>query len=640
MASILTNRISRIIAIMLAFVMAITIINYSDVKPANAQSADQIIADNTATSTPGYNTATGGGGGGCAGAACGWIGYSRTSNNSPSVLGLYGTQPEKRWTAYYLAGKNRVNSFLTYRDPQYTLDIRRIDRAENLNEYQCAGASRSYVDPVTGQWRQSYANGIYWVDNRQTTSGWTWEGPRYVYKNKYEAFYKTSPTGGRTLGKVANVAPIIGYNPPPPAVINVSRAGVVWKVWEYTGRSAVIVGDIMRVVNWSTGRDVVGYCTYPQMPYTAYKSCPTRIDATMNGPYDNNATNPRYPVLIAPGKFDPKTEVKQWRIPQLSTIGANYAAYGPNLGGSNSYKWQLVENCPDMYMNVRVNNTECWKNGVRLTGADNCSFTAGNYNKSATGQQIACRYGVYPSGYGQTSRVFVGCSGEFYNPRTYYRGDAWWCSTAPNGVIGWNTTDNFATNCKPATPPVCSWSNGTGLPTIRDPYGVVQPSGTQVQADGKPWTITYPTLNCPGSQNMWQQWIIGKNSKPTRDGLAGNNSTQPVWGSYQSSGNGYLVYSGSSTGATGWTNNVITVKFNQATITNSGSSNIVVGSDSPNPVTVAPGQPIPFGIYSKYNYSINDTSYSNVGGTVNFNNFKTVSGPMITFYAVSGRVTG
>lgn len=630
---------------------------------ASAQSSlppDGMAAYNAVSYSQGYNTGGAGGGGTCdQGAAnspglwiiCGYISFYKPGNNyqTSAVSGISG-QPGS-YSGLYIRGQYRVTS-TTFSSPQYIYFLTSRTWNPSINWAQCSNSYKTYYDPVTGAARRAYAIGMTYRDVRVQIPV-----NQYLYtvfSNRYHYHRHTGykVNGSSMLGVKAQVghsgdrfsndytSADIGLN------VLSRQAGkgyvrVNYEFWRYASTIKIPTRDVTQRY-WTTNARYIepGGCVYPQAPYSVYKWCPTVINGNMYGPYDNISTNPRYPVMTAPGVFDRKTQVKRWYVPLYSPVGNAYRTYGSNLSPSNSTAVNLVMGCQNMYYNVRVNNTQCYLGTTLLTGADNCSFTSGNYRKEATGDMIRCKYGVYPTGYNYRGNIFINCEPPVPNPTATYSGTAWWCSTAPNGANGWNNTDNFATDCKPAVPPVCTWSNGTGLPTIRDPYGVVQPSGTQVQADGKPWTITYPTLNCPGSQNTWQQWVIGKNSKPTRDGLAGNNSTQPVWGSYQSSGNGYLTYSGSSVGATGWTNNVITVKFNQATITNSGSSNLVVGTDSPNPVTVAPGQPIPFGIYSKYHYSLIDTSYSNVGGTVNFNNYKTVSGPMITFYAVSGRVTG
>lgn len=670
MIQALTSTKSRIVSMSLAFVLALGFITFFEATPAQAcvDTPATMCAENVSTNTSGYNTGGGSSSGTCGSGyynqpwvECGFVNFNRSSKTSPNGTvgaGLPGAK-EGNWVRSKTYFYSNVAS-----PPAVRLNIATRNLAFNATP-SCMNVAKTYVDPVSGNTVRYYPYGAAWTD----TVTWGNESS-YTYTSmttkwrKYTGNIVAWYTGGLWFGAgINNPTNSYKYQYAKPAYTlgGFTSAWLAppggtnyWNSSWWNNVGTAPAWDNYADIRITYGRDVQYSCYYPQAPYSVYKTCPTDIQGTMTGPYDNAATNPRFPVLIGPGQYDPKTQLKDWHIPMYSPIGDAYRRNGPNLSPSNATAYSLVVNCQAMYYNVTVNNNQCWWAGTAgpwfnnslapiggLQGTSNCSFTPGNYNKYADGQQVTCKYGVYPSGYGYSGNQFVGCGGKAYNPTAHYDGKAWWCSIAPNGALGWNTTDNFATDCKAKQPNNCTWSNGTGKLTITDPYGIVQESGAQVQADGKVWTITAPTLDCPGSQNMWQQWVIADGSKPARTGLAGNNSTQPVWGSYQKTGTAsFLTYAGTPVGATGWGNNVFYVKFNQATVTNDGTKSIKVGSDTSNPVTVASGSPIPFGIYFMYHYSINDTTYTNVGGNVNFNNFHTEATPAYYFYPVSGRVTG
>ena len=670
MQGILANKTSRIIGLMLSIVMLAGLITFMETTAANAcgNPAD-MCANNISQNSPDYNNGGGGGGGGCGTdintqpwVECGWVNFNRSGPTSPN--GSVGSGlPGTKWglkvdSIYYKYGG-------VYDAPARVLNTSAYTLAYNTTP-ACMNTPRTYIDPVSGSARSYYPDGASWVDTvnwgyQQTYSysdrAYQWEKHRgniLVYNNGSE-WEGIGVDGDYATGiYVYRWSKPTSYygGPTSPYGFGTMHPNSYW--YSKTDNNLHPYNDVYSDVRITYSRDVQYYCHYPAAPYSTYKTCPTDIQGTMQGPYDNAATNPRFPVLIAPGQFDPKTQPKDWHIPMYSDIGNAYRVYGTALSPSNWQAYSLVVNCQPMYYNVTVGNAQCWwanspgpwyDNNLNpiggLRGAENCSFTPGNYIKQATGSQITCKYGVYPAGYGYSGNQFVGCGEKSINPTAYYSGQAWWCSIAPNGQNGWNTTGNFATDCKDATPPNCTWSNGTGALTITDPYGVVQPSGVQVQADGKVWTVTAPTLNCPGAQNQWQQWVVGKNSKPSRSGLTANDATQPVWGSYTRNGvASFTVYAGSSVGSQGWGQSTFYLRFNQATVTNDTNNAIVVGADSSNPVSVPSGSAIPFGLYFLYHYSLTDTASSNVGGTVNFNNFKSISTPMVTFYSVSGRVTG
>lgn len=457
----------------------------------------------------------------------------------------------------------------------------------------CSTATRSYQDPMTGQWVRYKSLGFNWVDDR------LWMGL----------------AGGGLYGVV-----------------------------QYTYRANVNYLYIY-------GRDFSYNCIWPATPSTIYKTCPTMVTGKMVGPYSNAVTDAYLRTLNVAWGDSANQKLRTWIVPQYSAIGSAFLSYGSRLSPDPGASLDLVQNCPDMQYAVSVSAANgCWMgvasdNPTTPKNGTDCSFVPGNYNKKAWGKQIVCWYAHYPWAMGGYD-AFMSCAPPGINPQAAYAGQAHWkCSPDYLGTNGQNTTYNFA-NCDGNVPPpvACTWSSSsTG---IIDPYGVSQTSGSQVAADGKQWKVGFPVPVCPATaQNRWTQWIVASGSQPFRAGALANASNQPVFGNYDPNNTttSVLAQVGVRSGVQDWGHPNLYLRFNQATTTTTSKS-LKVGGDTSNPVTVrgtsAVPAPVPFGVYALYHYTQPVRTCTVVGGCVIIQVPYVLKTPAVWFYTVSGRVSG
>ena len=220
---------------------------------------------------------------------------------------------------------------------------------------------------------------------------------------------------------------------------------------------------------------------------------------------------------------------------------------------------------------------------------------------------------------------------------------AHWLCNDPRGTNGFDYTTDFTNPCQMPPPVSCHWSNGSGAGSITDPFGSAVSNGPQVTADGKKWTVTFPTLDCPGVnvQNQWQQYVVANNSQPFRAGSSANADNQPVFGSTSATTttNSILTRLPSSVGQNGWGGTNLYLRFNQASPSADATTTVGAGQVA-NPVTVGKGTAVPFGVYTVVHFTVPQTVSTGMGGTTTVNVPYTFCSQMVSFTPVSGRVAG
>lgn len=398
-------------------------------------------------------------------------------------------------------------------------------------------------------------------------------------------------------------------------------------------------------------------CVYPHTARTTTATCAISVGPmTFSGPQANAVTKAavgNWPVPTSTGAVDPKTTPRKWSTPaQYSSFGS---AWTNNrsifmVRGNNPTAISYVSNCQDIHFRATISNSTCYYPATAATekawGEDICGFTPGNYLKEATGQKVQCSYYTFPNdwpegAYAGTSK-FNGCGGSYQCTESQCNINEWvsFTCTAPGGQPWRDDTTNFANPCGMQPPPSCHWvTSGSG--GILDPADQPIGNGAQVTADGKVWTVQLPHLECPGVnvQNKWQQWNVANGSQPQRAGGNPGGSDAPVVGSLsKTSTTNVLTSNGSRSGANNWDNNNLYLRFYQAS--SAATSKVTVGAgEVGNPVTVATGSLVPFGVYTQVHFTVPQT-VQGPGGPVVVNVPFTYTSPMVTLLPVSGRVAG
>lgn len=495
---------------------------------------------------------------------------------------------------------------------------------------QCKSTPLWNSDPRTGQSVPYYAIGVNWVDTAiYTTRTYVQQTKesKLTYTGQKIKLYTGTGSGGKLLWKWFTV---------PHPVLNI-------------GQSYTVVVETTVTDRYISKRYVSYSCVYPPLPYSVNRVCPTSIGpGSMTGPYANGPTTASgWPVKTGTGTVDPKTTLRKWDTPIIySPIGSTLKSSPSTFSQGNRTALSLVQGCQKMYYNVTVDNSTCHYPYTNPTagayGSDICGFTPGNYLKIASGQQITCRYAVYPADNYvefQSCGTPYKCSLSECNVNAY----AHWLCNDPTGANGFDNTTDFTNPCGAPPPVSCRWSNGSGAGSITDPYGAPVSNGPQVTADGKKWTVTFPTLDCPGVnvQNQWQQYVTASNSEPFRTGAAANADNQPVFGSTSPTAttNSILTRLPSSVGQNGWGGTNLYLRFNQASPSSTAKTTVGSGQVS-NPVTVNAGTAVPFGVYTVVHFTVPQTVSTGIGGSTIVNVPYTFTSQMVSFTPVSGRVAG
>jgi hypothetical protein len=499
-----------------------------------------------------------------------------------------------------------------------------------------ANRARWATDPFTGQSVRYCPLGASWTDS---------------------VTFRDATTYRYTAGPIVRVAPrqtILAYSP------------TTQRAYSYTNETnfpvfiMTALQEIDRIVRTYTGRTVVySNPIYRKVPQVIDKYCPTSIGTNESwpsivGPYGNSATP--WPVYDAPGQINPLTDIRKWvQRPLYSTIGNRLLSSPGTFARGNDTALSLVMNCGRLNYQLVPSNESCYypqSSSTLTTGSRNiCAFTPGNYVKDITPHEVRCQYVFYPDTFGSIARgttEFLNCgrpadcSGS---PRCTFD-DGWAhvrCGEVGNARAG-RAPDNYNfANCNPAAIR-CVWGGGSNAPAILDPDGVQVRSGAQVLADGRQWTVTWPTLRVTGAptpiQAQWTQFIVAENSQPIRPGTPVYGADQPVFGSTNAAGTGGsdLTQLPSGRGEAGWPR---TLYMNFYGATSAATSAVTVGQGQlAQPIAVSRGSLVPYSVYAVYRFYINETVTGYNGQPITKPApYTCVSGPA-TFYPVTGRVTG
>lgn len=512
---------------------------------------------------------------------------------------------------------------------------------------QCK-VSRIVADPATG--RQSEvlaARGVFWKDTRSWTFVTTTTSSTSV-TNKKMTKGSVFDLGSRVDMLSGKWVIIKNYKAPSTANYNVAVTTVTsTKTKYYSGRST----------SYS--------CDYPAGPQTITKYCPTSIGpGTMEGPYDNSKTSPRFSQTQ---DIDPLTRVRVWKATAKPAAGEKFVdgilyskigyAYktNPNLfkqAGTNSAAVDYVRGCDEIDYVANVSNTSCFAQDGKtpITGKE-CTFSPGNYHKIAPGKRMQCTYYTYPNrSVPQVLLAFGGCKApvECTDDKCFV--DAWanWKCNDSTGSNGRDLTYNFA-NCGMTDKEEQAVCGVAPKPVIYDPNNVIIRNGSQVVANGTALKVYWPAVSpkIPGNsgwsnkiENKTLQWRVAGGSQPMKGGAA-NASDQPVWGNTdKGSGASLLTNSANGPSQDGWSTTSLFLKFFQGTRTNNGGTITVGQNEVANPVVSKSGDLIPFGVYGVYSFSIPRTISTGLGGSQTKQIPFTCVTDMAHFYSVSGRVTG
>lgn len=557
-------------------------------------------------------------------------------------------------------------------------------KPQNANDARCYTLYPGSPDCKTAKWRESGACAYPITPNPQSKTGlafFNMENPAGYYSAGKGGFYRPNPTPlpsnswptfnatvdryGRTVstGGTATQTLVISTEPAGTKYIssgngyvdqcklasklmfdpdgNDNRTGGGKKSMKRFYAIGVKWTDTLtwNTLNGADYRTIQYDCVWPADPQPRTLTCPLWGDGLISGALSNSKGLP----LMVNGSPLPVTTPREWD-PKLKYtplgqkregVDANgikrgspdiYLGFNPDSNPEGYVKY-IQANCRDFNYIESVKTEDCVQISTdkKLSAAD-CAVVPGNYQNQFRGRQVLCEYTYYPLLFmGRDAYEAEGCF--FKKPEISKTVQiAVYCDNRT--VVGkWDLTYNFATcDTPPKTAAMCSWSNGSGNPSITDAKGKSILNGSQVIADGEKYKAAWPAPILSGARDPWQQWIL-TSSGGMNPNLAPDDLKQAFFGHYDKSVSangapGMIVMEGSKKGLPGWTKRDFFMSFFDGAKSNGNSL-------------------VPFSLEAQFHYYTKKTVTSELnGGTpITYDVMETCRGKEVTFYPLSGRVT-
>jgi hypothetical protein len=392
-------------------------------------------------------------------------------------------------------------------------------------------------------------------------------------------------------------------------------------------------------INGVAVRNISYSCVWPADPQPRTLTCPIWGDGLISGALANSKGLP----LMVNGEPLPVSTTRDWNPVKrytplgqkrmgVNSVGSPNGSPSVYLGFNKETQDEafvnyIKANCKDFNYLEAVNLAKCKQvsSGDYLSAAD-CAVIPGNYNNDFKGQQALCEYTYYPLLFGGVDAYEAEGCFALKTPINKTVQIAVYCDNTE--VVGkHDLAYNFATcNKPPQAAAQCTWSNGSGNPSITDSKGRAVLNGSQVIADGEKYKVTWPTVVRPGARDPWQQWIL-TSSGGMNPNLAPDDPKQAFFGHYDKTvsangASGMIVAEGSKKGLPGWTKRDFYVSFfDGAKFVNNAL--------------------VPFSLEPQFHYYTTKTVKLDLNGgqTITFDVMETCLAKEVTLYPLSGRVT-